>query len=182
MHRTSRTPALASVALLVCALVSLTGCDATTSAGPSAALTPSASPTSEPDPTTPAPVTSSSPSPSAPGGDDGAVDPGAPAPAPPAGVAVTLTFAGWNATTASVEAGGYVSGVIENGGTCSLRLVREGTIVEVAGTAAADAATTTCDMLSVPVDRVSSGTWTAELTYTSTGATGTSAPMEVQVP
>lgn len=182
MLRTTRTPAVASVALLVCALAALTGCDATTSASPSAEATPTRSPSSGPSPTASAPSTNPAPSASTPEGDDEAVDPGAEAPAEPAGVAVTLTFAGWNTNTASIEVGGYVSGVIENGGTCTVRLVHEGSTVEVTGSASADATTTTCDMLSVPADRVTSGAWTAELAYTSAAATGTSAPTEVLVP
>jgi hypothetical protein len=95
---------------------------------------------------------------------------------------VSLTFADWNATTAAVEVDGYLAGIVEDGGTCTLTLTQGGATAtaEVPGTA--DATTTSCGGASVPGAQLAPGTWTAVLTYRSGTSTGTSAPAEVTVP
>ena len=97
-------------------------------------------------------------------------------------VSVTLTRARWDAGTSSVRAAGFVGGVIESDGTCTLTLSRgsEARTAEAAG--AADATTTTCAGLAVPGDQLSAGTWTAVLSYDSADSSGSSQPLTVTVP
>jgi hypothetical protein len=102
----------------------------------------------------------------------------------PEGVAqVALTYAGWDAPSASVEVDAFVGDLIEDGGTCTLTLSRAGTGSRVvSGAASADATTTICAPLHVAGDQLASGTWTATVTYSSASGSGSSDPAEVTVP
>ena len=95
---------------------------------------------------------------------------------------ISVTFADWNATTAAVEVDGYLAGIVEDGGTCTLTLTSGGrtATAEVPGTA--DATTTSCGGASVPGTQLAPGTWSAVLTYRSATSTGTSEAAEVTVP
>jgi hypothetical protein len=97
------------------------------------------------------------------------------------GVDVVLTYAAFDQASAAVQANGFVAGVIEDGGTCTLTLTKGGTKVTATSTAAADATTTSCGLLQTP-DRPAPGKWDAVLTYSSNGVHGKSGVMEVTVP
>ena len=103
-------------------------------------------------------------------------------PARPAAAAAVLSFAMWEEETSSVEAAGYISPVVEDGGTCTLRLTRGGDAVSVTVPGAADATTTVCAGLSVPDERLSAGTWTLRLAYSSATTDTVSEPVDVEVP
>jgi hypothetical protein len=79
-----------------------------------------------------------------------------------------------------VQANGFVAGVIEDGGTCTLTLTRGGDEVSVRATASADATTTSCGLLETGTG-LAAGTWEAVLTYTSQDADGTSQTAKVTV-
>jgi len=96
-------------------------------------------------------------------------------------VPVVVTYYGWNATAKDVEVGGYVEGVVEDGGVCTLTLTKGASTVRGDKSAVADASTTSCGELQVPGDAVSAGTWQAVLTYASAGHTGTSETVDVEV-
>lgn len=97
-------------------------------------------------------------------------------------VEVTITSSGWDAGAAAVEVSGFVAGVVENGGVCTLSLTRAQTTVASQRTAEADASTTTCGSLSVPGGQLSPGTWQATLAYRSGTSAGRSAAVTVTVP
>jgi hypothetical protein len=99
-----------------------------------------------------------------------------------AAVPVVLSYSAWSAAERQVMAGGYVSGVIEDDGVCTLTLTQAGASVVVEGAAAPDATTTVCGGLTVPGSRLSAGTWQAVLTYASSAHTGTSGAVAVEVP
>jgi hypothetical protein len=94
---------------------------------------------------------------------------------------VVLTYSAWSPADREVLAGGYVTGVIEDGGTCTLTLTQGSSTVSVEGPAMPDATTTVCAGLAVSGDRLSAGTWQATLTYTSSAHRGTSAAAPVEV-
>jgi hypothetical protein len=96
-------------------------------------------------------------------------------------VPVVLTYSAWSPADRQVLAGGYVSGIIEDGGTCTLTLTRGSSSVTVEGPAMPDATTTVCGGLAVPGDRLSAGTWQATLSYASPTHQGTSATAAVEV-
>jgi hypothetical protein len=96
-------------------------------------------------------------------------------------VQVTVTFAGWNATAGQVQVGGYVAGVVEDGGTCTLTLTKGAQTVTGRAEAVADASTTACGAVTVPGDEVGDGTWSARLAYESAAHVGTSEAWDVEV-
>jgi hypothetical protein len=98
------------------------------------------------------------------------------------GLPVVLTFADFNATTAQVEVDGYLPGIVEDGGTCTLTLTNGPASVTATVPGSADATTTSCGGAAVPRAELSPGTWTALLAYESTTSHGTSEPAEVTVP
>ena len=101
--------------------------------------------------------------------------------APSTTVSVVVTYSGWNASLKQAMAGGYVNGVIESGGTCTLTLSKAGVQVTAQGQARPDAATTACGGLTVPGAKLGAGTWQAVLSYTSATSTGSSTPVEIAV-
>jgi hypothetical protein len=97
-------------------------------------------------------------------------------------VRVVTTFHDWNATTGQVMVGGYVEGVIEDGGTCTLTLTSGSSSATGSTRAHADATTTACGAVTVPGSQLAAGTWNAVLSYRSPEHSGTAAPVTVQVP
>jgi hypothetical protein len=189
---TARRTALARGAWVAAAVLVLTGCSSFTSApaasegtgaGPSASSTPAASTSAGAAPTE---ATGTASSPDAPTDE---ADPTDVATDPPVDVApgddldVVVSFAAFQPGSGAVEASGSVPGLVEDGGRCVLVLSRAGRAdVSVEGEAFPDAQSTSCDLLSVPVDRLSPGTWTARLDYRSDTSSGSSADVEVVVP
>jgi hypothetical protein len=95
---------------------------------------------------------------------------------------VFVTYADWNQDSQAVEEGSYVQGVVEDGGTCTLTLRKGGATAKATGPAEPDATNTSCGGLSVPAARLSSGTWSAVVSYESATTRGSSKPVEVTVP
>ncbi len=95
---------------------------------------------------------------------------------------VVLSYAVWEEATASLDAAGYVNPVIEDGGTCTLRLTGDGGSISVTTPGFADATTTICSPLSVPGERLAAGTWTLRLAYSSATTDVVSRPLSVDVP
>src|SRR6476620_1507972 len=62
----------------------------------------------------------------------------------PQSTEVVLSFLGWNTKDSAVEAGGYLSPVVETGCTCTLALTKDGQTVTATSPAQADASTTSC--------------------------------------
>ncbi len=109
---------------------------------------------------------------------------GAPSTTPsgPAPVAVNVTWSGWDDTTATVLAGGFVGDVVESGGTCTLTLTLGGVVVTGESPAEPDATSTSCGEVVVPGSGLAAGTWEAVLSYSSGRSAGQSAPFTVVVP
>jgi hypothetical protein len=95
---------------------------------------------------------------------------------------VVLSFVGWDPKTAAVEAGGYLSPLVESGGTCTLELTKAGRTVSDRSRAEPDATTTACGNLAIPRARLTPGSWSVVLRYSSPRAQGASAPTTVEVP
>ncbi len=96
---------------------------------------------------------------------------------------VVLSFATVGPDGSAVEASGSVPGLIEDGGRCVLVLSLPGRAdVTAEGEAFADAQSTSCGLLTVPLDRLSAGTWTARLDYRSDASSGSSDGVGVVVP
>jgi hypothetical protein len=132
-------------------------------------------PTVSPEPETAAPqpsaVSTSTPSP-----DQGADDESRPP------VDVIITVARWSEESSRVEIGGYVAGLVEEGGSCTATLTLGHRTVVVSGEAFADVSTTSCGDLVVTADQISTGAWSAVLSYGSTTHSGSSAHVSIGVP
>ena len=99
-----------------------------------------------------------------------------------AGVDVVVSLAAWDPATAGVVVGGYVSPVVEEGGTCTVELEQAGRVVQAQAPAVADATTTVCGGLEISGAELGPGAWTLVLGYESASASGESAPVDVEVP
>lgn len=97
-------------------------------------------------------------------------------------VSVQITQAGWGTSGTAVEVSGFVSGVVEDGGTCRVTLTHDGETVTGENAGLADATTTVCGVIEVGDVEMSSGWWQAVLSYESATSTGTSRPADVLVP
>jgi hypothetical protein len=113
---------------------------------------------------------------------DVATDP-APTVAPSAGDAgIFLTYADYSADNREVEVNGYVDGIVEDDGTCTLTLTKGSSTATASGAGTGNVTNTSCGQLVVPRSRLSSGTWTAVVTYSSAKSHGSSEPARVVVP
>ena len=107
---------------------------------------------------------------------------GTPKPSPSRAVtAVTVTFSGWQPSTASVLVGGYAA-VVESGGSCTLVLTRNNVVVTAKSDASPDASTTSCGALEVAGTALTAGQWIGTLRYESAITTGESTPITIEVP
>lgn len=96
---------------------------------------------------------------------------------------VAVTYSLWDPATASVEVAGYVTDIVEAGGTCTLTLKSAGRTVSVTQKATPDATTTSCGMLSIPRAKLpGSGALSAVLSYTSSEHAGSAPAVTVEVP
>jgi hypothetical protein len=94
---------------------------------------------------------------------------------------VIVTHADWDGSSGMLEVAGFVSGVVEDGGTCRLTATSQGRTATTEAPGAADATTTSCGTLVIPRADLSSGTWVVVLGYESPQATGASAPASLSV-
>ena len=108
-----------------------------------------------------------------------ATDP--PRPTPDDGVDVVVSLAEWDPASAGVLVGGYVSPVVEEGGTCTVELEQDGRVVRTEAPGMPDATTTVCGGLEVDGAELGPGTWTLVLRYESPSVAGESAPVDVEV-
>ncbi len=67
----------------------------------------------------------------------------------------------------AVRANGFISSVIEEGGTCTLTLVKDSLIQQTTSTSLADAQSTVCGLMEISTDKLSSGKWFATISYQS---------------
>jgi hypothetical protein len=81
----------------------------------------------------------------------------------------------------NVEANGYISGVMEEGGTCTLTLTKDGTKVSESRKSLNDAQSTICGLIVIPREKLSTGEWKATITYSTSKYQGTSEERSVQV-
>ena len=100
----------------------------------------------------------------------------------PAATAV-VSLAGVDLDGGNVSIAGYVSGVIEEGGTCTFTLTPDSGAapVTVSTTGIENVRTTSCGTAQVPIDRFARGGWSATLAYSSPANTLTSAPLKLEI-
>jgi hypothetical protein len=114
-------------------------------------------------------------------GPSGEVATDEPLPADSGGTGVSLSYAEWTPGV-GVQAAGFIAGVVESGGVCTLSLTRSGATEQVTLDAEPDATITGCGPLVVPGDQLGPGDWEVVLRYRSASSRGESAPAIVTVP
>lgn len=98
-------------------------------------------------------------------------------------VTPVITSWGQNPQTKDVEVSGFVPGVIENGGSCTVTLEKDGQKVTKSATGTANAQNVSCGLITIPFSEISAGTWNILLSYSSSTASGSSSQnvsLEVQ--
>lgn len=95
--------------------------------------------------------------------------------------AVTPVITSWQQTGTAVAVRGFVSGVVEDGGKCTVALKSGGFAVTGSRTAVANATNTSCGEVAIPLSSLHSGGWQATLSYTSSTATGSSSTQTIEV-
>ncbi|PZE84966.1 hypothetical protein [Curtobacterium sp. MCBD17_032] len=93
-----------------------------------------------------------------------------------------VTFAGWDAGTRQLQAGGLVSGTTDTSGTCRFTATKGATTRTLTSSAQASASSVNCSQVSFPASQVSRGTWSITLQYSVGSASTTSEPMTAEVP
>lgn len=78
-----------------------------------------------------------------------------------------IVFASLDVDGANVSVSGYVSGVIENDGSCVYTFSNGVTDVQVESVGLADRAQTSCGTVQAPIGSFTRGSWTATLSYSS---------------
>lgn len=104
-----------------------------------------------------------------------------PAPGDPlAGTTLTVTFSGYDAAAGALVMGGYVD-VVLSGGSCTVSATKGGTTLTGTSTAVPDASTTSCGTVPVSGDGLTSGTWSATLTFSTATGSVAAAPVTIEV-
>jgi hypothetical protein len=96
-------------------------------------------------------------------------------------VDVVVTYADWDASSGVLEVSGFVSGAVEEDGTCRVTARSEGRTATAERVGIADATTTSCGTLVIPRSDVSPGTWDVVLSYESPTSSGRSTSNSVSV-
>lgn len=81
----------------------------------------------------------------------------------------------------SVEVGAYVSGIFEDGGTCTLTLKKDSEQKTVSITSEKNANSVDCPVMSISKNSLSVGSWDASVFYGSKAASGTSHIKTIEV-
>lgn len=178
---------LSSTATLLGLAVALAGCASGDLAAPDDSAT-TAAPSASPSATTSTPESESAPPPA----DAAANDPGdgvardTPEPTPSVQaddgrLQATVIITRWGGTD-PFEAGGFVQGVVEDGGTCTLTLTHGDIQLKATGAGQASPSGTDCgDGLAISDSRLTGDGWQLVLSYSSQRYSGSSTPQEVSI-
>lgn len=135
-------------------------------------VTPTAQPSEEAYPSFPAGIPTAEPTP-----------PREDAPAPQANLTPRLTIASYDTDTAGVIVGGFVNGVVEDGGECHFIITGPSGSEFVAQTTGVEnVSTTSCGSTLIPPEVVTSGTYSVVLRYVSDRGDARSDAISVRVP
>lgn len=94
---------------------------------------------------------------------------------------VTPVIASWGQGSGTVEVSARVPEIIESSGTCTLTLKKDSKVVTQEKKATPNVSEMSCGFISVPRSKLSSGAWSAEVSYKSSKAEGNSEPKNIEV-
>ena len=87
----------------------------------------------------------------------------------------TISSWGQDPTSHSLEAAGFINGVVESSGTCTLVITKGSETYSQTASGVANAQNTVCPLISIPRSKIPSpGEWSLKITYESKTAKGTS--------
>ncbi len=92
-----------------------------------------------------------------------------------------MTFVTLDVVDDVLEATGMVSGVVEDGGSCTLLLERDGETVEAQAAGTAGPVSTYCGLMTISLDDLGRGDWSAAIEYSSAERYGSSGTQVVTV-
>lgn len=168
---------VAGTAAVVAALSGRDHPDAVASPSSSASATPATAATTSPS-ASPSPTATAAPTPSA----TASAQPTGPAPVPTIpGAAAVVTLASYDSSRAVVVVGGFVSGILEDGGTCTFTVTAQqsGATTTVSSVGAINVDSTTCGSQEATPPS-SSGSWAVTLTYSDGQGAVTSGAVAVE--
>lgn len=84
-------------------------------------------------------------------------------------------------TGTDLQVNGYVPEVIESDGTCTITLTKDGNTATVSKASLQNAQNTSCGQLIIPYAQLSTGTWQAVLSYSSSASAGSSTKTQIEV-
>jgi hypothetical protein len=107
-----------------------------------------------------------------------------PTPKPSNAPTAFVTIAQVNVDGRNLTVAGFVSGISEDGGTCTFAVTSTstGAVVKVKSTGIRNSGTTSCGSQLVPISELSRGAWSVVLQYQSDSAQLKSGGLQVQVP
>ena len=94
---------------------------------------------------------------------------------------VTPTITYGDQAGEQVEVGAFVSGIFEDGGTCTLTLEKDGNKQVVSVQAVQGSNSVSCPVMLIPVSSLTPGTWYATVGYSSMTSEGTSTSRAIEV-
>jgi hypothetical protein len=102
----------------------------------------------------------------------------------PAPANAVVTLAGVDVDGQNVTVAGLVTGVIEDGGTCTFVMTSgtSGGVVEVTSVGVANVSNTVCPTAQSPIASFTKGPWNVVLNYASDATTLSSAPLALEIP
>lgn len=96
-------------------------------------------------------------------------------------VAVVPVISSWGYSDQNLEISGFVPGIIESAGTCTVKAVN-GTLTATASSSGTpNAQNVSCGLIKIPRSKLNAGTWTITIDYKSTKHNGTSEPRSQDV-
>lgn len=94
---------------------------------------------------------------------------------------VTPIITSWGQADGKVQVAARVPKVLEDGGTCTLTMVRAGKSVSATRKGVSNVSEVSCGYISIPSTKLSSGTWSASVSYSSPVAKGTSKTISINI-
>lgn len=92
-----------------------------------------------------------------------------------------ISYWGQEKSGQPLEVNGYVTGIIEKNGTCTLTLTKGTDKVTDSRTSLDNAQDTSCGLFVIPKSKLSNGSWSVQLSYSSSKASGTSDKTTMEV-
>lgn len=100
----------------------------------------------------------------------------------PTGKTVKPVITSYGIYESNVEVASRVPGTFEGGGTCTLKLTKGSKVVSKSRKAIQNVSEMSCGYITIPTSQLSSGTWSATVSYKSQELSGTSNAVNIRVP